>query len=340
VDNKDSRFSIYRHIKNAIGNTPLVELRKITISNNNRIFAKLEYKNPGGSHYDRVYEYLIRDLERKGIIKPGVTKLIETTSGNGGASFAWIATQLGYESLVIIPADVAESRKRQIFNRGASLLLSPAGEYVQGSVKVLKEYLQDHKNEYKNGTLYCINHSQEYASVKSVYKIAKEITADLRAQNLIPDYIILACGNGTTILGVGGYLKRFNTNIKCVVFDPFEAPVAFEKKYPGRYEREYGVSLINEYKRHRILGTGVLGIKFPHVENKEFLKIVDEVRLVSDQQMILTQELLGKTENLYPGHSSAAAVSVALELAQNVNNKIFVVIFYDELNYYPETLTA
>src|SRR5689334_18676530 len=169
----------------------MLELKNIGAPNGNRIFAKLEYQNPGGSHYDRVYLTLFRYLEEKGEIKPGITHLVESTTGNAGASFAWIASQLGYECTVIIPEDVADARKRQILDRGARLVLSPPGKYVAGVIRHLQHYLVEHKEEYKSGRLYCLNHAKNPLSVGAVSDIADEISDGLKSLGLATDYLIL-----------------------------------------------------------------------------------------------------------------------------------------------------
>ncbi|HET6979504.1 MAG TPA: pyridoxal-phosphate dependent enzyme [Pyrinomonadaceae bacterium] len=326
----------YSRLFAAAGKTKMVELKHLTLPNENRLFAKLEYQNPGGSHYDRVYLELFHSLEESGEITPGKTRVVETTTGNAGASLAWVASQLGYECTVIIPADVAETRKRQIQDRGAQLLQSPPGEYVRGVIQYLKRYLVEHREEYDSGRLYCLNHSKNPLSIHAVANVADEINDELLANGLTSDVLILGCGNGTTIMGIGGRLKTLSPDSQVIVFDPFEAPVAYERKYPGKFEKQYRVKPESQPHRHRILGTGGWGVSFPHIEDPSFLEIVDEVFLVREEVLIETQKLLALKEQLYPGRSSAAAVAVALEKMKSVHGKNIVVVFYDELNFYPE----
>lgn len=327
-----SRTNKYQSLLVKIGNTPFYELKHLSIPNGNRIFAKLEYESVGGSHYDRVYVNLIKNLEQEGKIFPGKTHLVETTTGNAGASFAWIASELGYDCTVIIPDSVSPMRKHQILDRGARLILSPADQYVQGAITTLRHYLIDRKSDCKAGLLYCVNHSHDLNAVTAVSPIADEIISELMESNLKADYLILGCGNGTTIRGVGGRMKEISPDTKCIAFDPFEAPVAFDRKYPGRYLSEFGVAPGN--KSHRILGTGGWGVLFPNIVSSEFLSIVDDVELVKDEDMISAQKDLELFEQKYPGRSSAAAVAVVKKLANHTKDNIFVVIFYDELNLY------
>lgn len=326
--------SRYRSLHSRVGRTSLIELSRLNLQNNNRVFAKLEYENPGGSHYDRVYVALLKYLEKTGEIVPGQTHLVETTTGNAGASFALVAAQQGYKCTVIIPDDVSMARKRQILDHGAELILSPPREYVYGVIKRLHKFLVEKKLDWKAGRLVCVNHSKQRASVKAVAKIADEIKTVLERKDCIPDFIILGCGNATTILGIGGRIKKLSPTTKCIAFDPFEAPVAYERKFPGLYKRLYGS--LPDSGLHRMLGTGGWGVVFENVKNPKFLSIIDDVKLVRDEEMLAAQNLLAKHERLFPGHSSAGAVSVACRLAKKVKNCVMVVIFYDELTFYPD----
>ena len=180
--------------------------------------------------------------------------------------------------------------------------------------------------------MHCVNHSQDVLSLAAVAPIADEIVSDLAKKCIVPDVMILGCGNGTTILGIGGRMKELIPTAQCIAFDPFEAPVAFERKFPGRYAMENGLEAAIE--PHRIIGTGGLGVHFPFISDPHFTEVVDDVKLVDDGDMVRVLELLGQREHIYPGFSSAAATSVALKLAAEVKNKVFVVIFYDEKKYY------
>src|SRR3989338_4732778 len=124
------RTALYSRLEREIGNTPLYEISKIQLPNGNRVFAKEENRNPGGSHYDRVFIRLFRHYEEGGRIVPGHTPVVETTSGSAGVSVARLGRLLGYECLVICPADLPEARIRAIREQGAELRLSPEGRYV------------------------------------------------------------------------------------------------------------------------------------------------------------------------------------------------------------------
>src|SRR5262245_46615483 len=135
------RKDVYRSINARVGNTTLRRLTNIAAPNGNRIWAKLEYENPTESAFDRVYPGLFESAESDGRIVPGVTPVIECSTGNAGASFAWVAKELGYESHVIIHADAPGARIAQLERLGAKVILSPAGQYGAGYVGVLNTIL-------------------------------------------------------------------------------------------------------------------------------------------------------------------------------------------------------
>ena len=112
-----------------IGNTPLVEINYIGCA---AIFAKAEYLNPTGSHKDRAYLHMIRAMEAEGQISPGDT-LVDYTTGNAGASLAFIAREMGYSAVVTMPEDMTRERKEQIVSYGAELVLTKAEDFVKGA---------------------------------------------------------------------------------------------------------------------------------------------------------------------------------------------------------------
>ncbi|MBR9971805.1 pyridoxal-phosphate dependent enzyme [Magnetospirillum sulfuroxidans] len=312
----------------AVGQTPMIELRNLGLSNGNRLFAKCEFMNPSGNLYDRVYANIMRTLLASGQIIPGETTLVETTSGNAGTAFAHICARLGFRCHVILPADTPANRKAKIYNYGAEIIDSPKGKYVSGAVKTLKNFIQTHGSEYRAGTLICPDHSRNELSLESVAMIADEIVSDLGRMNLVPDILVLGCGNGTTILGTGGRLKVLMPHVRCMVFDPVEAPVAHGLLYPD---------LVQDYsqeRQHRIIGTGGLGVSFPFLHDERFSRCVDGVSMVTDWEMVEAMKSLERRERRTPGHSSAAAVSVALRIAKEVSGKNIVTIFYDDALYY------
>ena len=113
-----------KKIEEGVGDTELVELSNMDVPNGNRIFAKLEYENPSGNLYDRVYTHLLRDQLLSGKIVPGKTHIVQTTSGNAGTAIARIGTKLGFDVTVVLPADIRSREDKQSKTPRASCTLA------------------------------------------------------------------------------------------------------------------------------------------------------------------------------------------------------------------------
>lgn len=322
MDNK--RKSLYKEIEKTIGQTNLYEIHNLSIPNGNRIFCKEEWTNPSGSHYDRVYLRLFNKFENENKIVPGVTHLVETTSGNAGVSFSRLANLLGFKTTVIIPEDMPKTRIFEMRKQGTELIFSNAGEYVQGVVKKLREYLIKYNDSHEN-KVFCIDHSRRKTSYKALYSIAEEIEISLQYKNLIPHYFIGAIGNGTTTAGIYNYFKNTNSSIKMIGVEPIESPVFFTKKFPGRFENTYGYQ--PEFKPHNLIGAGGWGVKFPNVQLQTFNDII----LCKEPEWQKYVDLLQYEEKKPVGRTSAACLNAAMKLAENVRDKIIFILFYDPL---------
>ena len=131
----DHHLEYYTNILNAIGNTPMLALRRVADGN---VFAKAEYLNPAGSIKDRVAKYLIEEAEREGRLRPGMT-IAEATSGNTGIGVTFVGVYKGYRVLIVMPEDMSEERKKIIRALGAELVLTPAAQSITGAVRHLEE---------------------------------------------------------------------------------------------------------------------------------------------------------------------------------------------------------
>ncbi len=323
-------------ILNQIGNTPLIEFSG-EVPNNNRIWLKLEYSNPFGSHYDRVYLKLFEHFVREGLLEPGMT-VLETTSGSAGVSFAAIGRLLGYKCQVAIPEGGEKAREEAIRKEGAELLFTPASEYVSGFPRFAKRYLV------RNRDIVFLNHSTgPFGSENKVTTSAlADIATELLSQMDRLDYFVAAIGNGSSILGPGRVLKD---KARVVTFEPFQSAVGYELLYPGRYEELYDIPP-GSLPRHQLPGTSFQGIDFPHIRIA-FVdeQLVSETVLVSDRKM--DEQYRERTGNnlseVLPhwdaqsrdfGRSTRAGIAVALQKAQEVYNKDFVVLAYDKPDRY------
>lgn len=326
------RKTLYDELSTNIGRTPLVRFNG-EVPNGNVIFLKRECDNPFGSHYDRVYLALFNHYENTGQIKPG-DKVIETTSGAAGVSFAGIGGRLGYDCYVVIPAGGEKAReeaiKRHLRNDG-HLILTPSGNYVAGFPSFLKRFLPRHRD------YFFLNHSMGQRDKQTGTNANNEVTLNSLegiAEEVLDcgidiHYFVPAVGNGSSVLGPGRVFKRFDERLnrmikrliadpgvfslpelenaydniprtKTIAFETFQSAVAFELLHPGEYKRRFDICP-GTLSRHRLPGTSFQGIDFPHIRNSIVQNVIDEVVLVSDIKMDEEyKQLTGKddTKNL------------------------------------------
>lgn len=318
------RKQLYTRLQNSIGHTPLSKIRHIKIPKGNTIFFKEEYRNPTGSHYDREFVRLLKSLEEKELIVPTKSVLVETTTGNAGASFAWLCRILGYKCKVIIPEDVPCARRAQIKSFGAEVILAPPEQYVKGIIQTLRVELKG-----KQGIEYCTNHAadQEYC-IAAMQDLGEEIIDDLRKVNVQKvDYFICALGNGSSLRGVGKILKeRFETEI--VGVEPYEAPDIYVKKFgKDKFCQVYGCQ--PSFGPHELLGTGAWGTDFEFPNTVHMMQYIQDIVLVNRAEWKERVRELADKEFQHVGRTSGACLHVALKVAEKVQNKIFLLIFYD-----------
>ncbi len=329
------RKSLYDELASQIGNTGLSLYEE---SNGNRIWLKHECDNLFESHYDRVYLALFRIYEEQGLIKPGC-KVLETTSGSAGISFAGIGRKLGYDCYVALPAGGEKAREVALKNVGATIIFTDRDKYISAFPEFVKDFLHNHKD------YFFLNHSmgkkgsQNEVSLAALEGIIAEVKSKLRI-----DFFLPAVGNGSSVLGPGRVLDSWS---KLVAFESVQSAVMYELMYPGQYQDIYGIKP-GTLSRHRLPGTSFNGITFPHIVNAVGSGIVNRVVLVSDEKMDQEYFLLtGKTytehlphwDKYFPadfifGRSTRCGIAVARELAKSVKDKNFLVIAYDKANRY------
>ncbi len=253
-----NRIRLYESLESQIGSTPLVEL-PLDLPRGNRILVKEEFRNPTGSHYDRQI-YLLRAIEEQGKIIPGLTPLIETTSGSAGESFAWLCQQLGYEATIVLPDSAPPKKIRAMQEYGANLVFTPGIEGVGGTARELKKILIEENPRRKEQGLqkyYCPNHSRDPRTLEAFGQIAVEACEQVEGI----DYFIAAIGNGSTLLGPGRHFKQRLPNVQVVGWEPLASGLAYSLRFPGELEELYGLG--KGSLRHDLPGTGVPNVEFP-----------------------------------------------------------------------------
>jgi len=316
------RKDLYEKLEAQTGNTPIFEITKIKIPNGNRIFAKEEWKNPTESIFDRVYPHLFKIAEEDGKIVPGLTPVIETSTGNAGASFAWCSRELGYhDCTVVIHEDAPPSRTKQIRSYGAKIIFSPSGQYSKGCVKKLEEILKEDK-KIKGGKvgenlerLYCVTKISPRA--REVYqRFAIEVMDVMHKV----DFFVGVVGSGTSISGISKYLKEVDPAVKVIAVDPEETPSTYSLKYEKK---------LIDYERmpHNVWGGSTFGLPLEKLNLD--LGVIDEVRLVGKEERKYFYKLLVELEGKDVGRTSCCVLAVACRLAKEIKDRNILICFYD-----------
>src|SRR4051795_9952157 len=202
----------YGDIVQSIGNTPLVELKRVSPKPGVRIYAKLESYNPTGSVKDRVARSMIEDAEDKGAIAPGQT-ILEPTSGNTGISLAMICSRKGYPLKVVMPDNVTEERTQLLMMYGAEIVYSPGEQGSNGAVAMALEMAE------RDSSYYMPYQYGNEANPRAHYDgTAVEILQELDEVTAF----VAGLGTGGTLMGVGRRLKEERANTVIVAAEPYQ----------------------------------------------------------------------------------------------------------------------
>ncbi len=289
---------VHPHITALIGHTPLVHLKRF--SGEARLFAKVEFFNPGGSVKDRICLSMIDAAERAGHLKSGVT-LVEPTSGNTGIGLALICAVRGYKLILVMPESMSMERASLLSSYGAQLVLTPAWEGMQGAIKEARN-LVDQNPDYFMPDQFS-NPANPEAHRRGT---GPEILAALEGQ---VDAFVTGVGTGGTITGVGEVLKASNPNVMIVAVEPSASPILSGGE-PGP---------------HKIQGIGAGFI--PPILNR---RIIDRVITVTDDDAYKTAKQLARQEGLLVGISSGCNALAARQVSQELGkNKTVVTILPD-----------
>jgi cysteine synthase A len=322
------RKDVYRTLNARVGSTTLRQLTKIEIPNRNRIWAKLEYENPTESAFDRVYPGLFESAESDGRIVPGITPVIECSTGNAGASFAWAAKELGYESHVIIHADAPGARIAQLERLGAKVILSPAGQYGAGYVDLLNAILQEDRSDHAMGgkdpatRLYAVTKILPEAR-RFHSSIASEAVSQLHRATGRNGFsaFVSAVGSGDLICGVAEELRALGTQPLVVAVEPAEMPTISALM---RGEVLTSKPLPVEELMLGVTGTGVP----PERVNIDF-SLIDDVRGITVDGWRSAERLLADEEGLFVGRTSAGSLAAALSICDDLEDSDVLTVFFD-----------
>lgn len=294
-------MNVYDSVLDLIGNTPLVEIKKLNKDGKARVFVKLESKNPAGSVKDRPALKMIEEAEKSGLINKE-TVIIEPTSGNTGVGLAMVCAIKGYKIILTMPESMSLERRALLKAYGAQLVLTPKEKGMQGAVDKAIELMKEYPNNFMPQQFN--NPANPLAHELST---AKEIIKDTDGKI---DIFVSAFGTAGTVSGCGKILKEFNSAIQIFGVEPETSPL-FSKGTAGP---------------HKIQG---IGANFrPQNFTPEY---IDEVLTVNADIAMETARNMASKEGILCGISSGANVAKALELAKLPENegKIIVTIICD-----------
>lgn len=275
---------IHKNILETIGNTPMVKINKILPKKEVNIFAKLEGFNPGGSIKDRIALKMIEQAEKEGCLTKDKI-IIEPTSGNTGISLAMIGAVKGYRVEIVMSKAVSEERIKMIKAFGGKIILTNAEKGTDGAIIRARELAEKFPEKYFMPDQF----SNKYNKSAHYEHTAKEIWDQSRGK---VDYFVSAIGTSGTIMGVGTYLKKMNSNIKIISAEPIK----------GHYIQ--GLKNMEE-------------AIVPSIYNKD---IIDEVIMVDTEEAFEMARCITQKEGISVGMSSGAAMLAAYKLGEKINS--------------------
>lgn len=291
----------YKSVIDAIGNTPLVEISRLNPGKKVKIFAKLESANPGGSIKDRTALFMIENAEKRGTLTRDKI-ILEATSGNTGIGLAMIAAVKGYKLCLMMSEAASEERKKILRALGAELYFTPAGQGTDGAIEVAYKMLREHPDKYFGTDQF--NNEDNIAA--HYYGTAQEIWDQTEGKVTM---VVATLGTSGTAMGISKRLKELNPQIKIIGVEP--------------------------YLQHKIQGLKNMRESYrPGIFDKNKL---DEKVNILDEDAFEMSRRLAREEGILAGMSSGAAMFVAAQKAQQMEEGLIVVILPDSGERYLST---
>ncbi|MBC8228286.1 cysteine synthase family protein [bacterium] len=274
----------------AIGNTPVIEVKKLNPNPKVKIYAKLEWVNPSGSLKDRIAKYMIERAEERGELTKDKI-ILEATSGNTGIALAMVGAFKGYRVQVVMPENMSLERRQIMTALGAELILTPAEGGSNAAIERTIELAQDPK-------YFLVGQFQNQDNVLAHYETTG---AEIIQQVPSLDVFIVAMGTGGTAMGVSKRLKEYNPNIKVISIEPAVGTII------------QGLKNFNE------------GYVPPIVD----FSLLDERVYLQEPEVFQTVKALAQREGLFVGMSSGATMYTAIKQAESMDSGTIVIFFGD-----------
>ncbi|MBL7154411.1 MAG: cysteine synthase A [Phycisphaerae bacterium] len=289
-------------IVSSIGNTPLVELKRINPNNKVKLYAKLEGNNPGGSVKDRPALYMIEKAEQSGELTAGKT-ILEPTSGNTGIALAMIGASKGYQVKLTLPECVSTERHHILEAFCAEVVLTPAKKGTDGAIRLAHTLLEQEPDKYFMPNQFT-NPNNPLAHYETT---GPEIYRQTDGQI---DVFVTGMGTTGTLMGISRYLREKSKDVKIIGVEPT----------PG----------------HTIQGLkNMTEAIVPDIYDKSEL---DDIIIMQDEEAFSMARRLACEEGIFAGISSGAAVAGALHIAEAMKSGTIVTIIADRGDRYLSTM--
>jgi cysteine synthase A len=299
-----SRLRVADDITQLVGETPMLQLKRLVPAGAADIFAKLEYLNPGGSVKDRAAIGIIKRAEKEGKLKPGGT-IVEATAGNTGIGLALIGVNKGYKVRLFVPEGFSQEKVIIMRALGAEVARTPEADGMQGAIDQAKALVASDPNAFMAGQF------ENMANPDYHYETtAREIFEQMDGR---VDAVILGCGTAGTFSGVARFLKEKSEKVLAVVVETQGS--IYGGGQPGP---------------HKVEGIGASFV--PKTFDRS---VCDEVIMVYDDDAFATVKDLAAKEGVLAGSSGGAAVFGALKIAKRLGaGKRVVTIIPDSAERY------
>lgn len=303
---------IYDNVLDAVGNTPMIRLNRMTDEDCAEILVKFEAVNVGGSIKTRTALNMILDAEEKGIIKED-TIIVEPTSGNQGIGLALVGAVRGYKTVIIMPDSVSEERRKLVKQYGADIRVvhdeGDIGKCINDCIQMAMDMKAEDPRvfvpqQFENMANYQVHFEKTGAEI--VEQVGKKI-----------DGFCSGIGSGGTISGIGAALRKANPDIEIWALEPENAAILSGKEIGSHIQMGIGDGVI----------PGILD-----------QKIYDDIVIVTDEEALQTAKDLAKKEGLLCGISSGTNVAAAIKLARKLGKgKTVVTVLPDTAERYYST---